>query len=120
MKAQISLEHIGASQDARMYSLGRLAGWKSSRRPWVAEIVGKFPSGKLDREFIDGKNGYLHSNSKGSRGVNVVFILETNKLYQVHFYSSWKSCCEYFCAVTENGDIKKLTESEANEWLKFL
>lgn len=100
-----------------MLSTSRFFGGKPIRRPWVAEIIGKHQSKKLDRVFLCSDKDYKNSNSTGSRGVYLNFILETNRLYEVHYYTSWKNSDDYFCAVTENGDIRKLTEDEVKEWL---
>ena len=120
VKALLSLEYIGESQDAKMRGLGRLIGGAPSRSPWVAEIIGRFPSGKLERAFVASNKDYKNANSKGSRGVNLWFVLESDKLYEVHAYSSWKHSYNYFCAVTENGSIRNLTDQEATEWLNAL
>lgn len=120
MKAVLTLEYIGEAQDAKMRGLGRLLGGAPSRSPWVAEIIGKHPSGKLERVFLNANKDYKNANSKGSRGINLWFVLESDKLYEVHAYSSWRHSYNYFCAATANGDIQTLTDKEATEWLSAL
>lgn len=120
MKASLSIEYVGEAQDAKMRGLGRLVGGVPTRRPWVAEIVAKYASGKLERVFLQSNKDYKNANSKGSRGVNLWFVLESDKLYEVHAYSSWRHSYNHFCAVTERGDIQTLTDQEADEWLNAL
>jgi hypothetical protein len=120
MKATLGIEYIGESQDAKMRGLGRILGGAPSRNPWVAEIVGRFPSGKLERTFLNCNKDYKNANSVGSRGVTLWFTLEENKMYEVHGYASWKRSYNYFCAVTTNGKIHRLTPREATEWQNVL
>lgn len=132
MKATIELEHIGADTadwlNAMCRSFDSLGGkgfgdkfiGRPSSGPWVAEVTGKYPSGKLQRTFVRSNRDYSRANSKGSRGVYLWFVIESEKLYEVHERVSWKNSRNYFCAVTENGDIKTLTDQEATEWLNAL
>lgn len=131
MKATLELEYIGAdSADylnamCRQFNqarpgLGDSFIGRPSPGPWVAEIIDKYPSGKLRRTFVRSNRDYSRANSKGSRGVYLWFVLESDKLYEVHARTSWKGSCNYFCAVTEAGDINNLTDDEAKEWLSAL
>jgi hypothetical protein len=119
MKAALYIEWLGAEEDLKL-SRSPLWGGPPIRRPWVARVVGKHASGKLNRVFLEGSKDNKHSNSKGSRGVNLCFILETNYLYEVRRHLSWRSSKQYFCAVTELGDVVELSEKEAMEWLSAL
>jgi hypothetical protein len=95
-------------------------GGSPLRKPWVAELVGRYPSKKYIRNFLQGSINYEKSNGCGSRGVELSFILETDRLYQVHNNVSWKKSVDRFFAVTEAGDLKELTVDEAMEWLNLL
>ena len=130
MKSTLSLEYIGEAQDARLslYSkmidhvsvgLGdQVIGKKGLRKPWVAEITGTDPKYGFQRAFLKGNWQRKRSNSTGSRGVEIWFNLESDKLYEVKSSVSWKSIDRYFCIVSETGCIKKLTEMDAIKWLK--
>lgn len=128
MKAALSLEHIGANTHDELAMFQRLEIAYGIRPcqdrqikigPWVSEIF-KDANGSINRKTLYGKRDYSRANSKGSRGVMVNYVLEENKLYLVRDPRSWKSVDVYYAAVTENGDVKKLTEDEAIEWLKFI
>jgi hypothetical protein len=119
MKAPLILEWIGGEEERRLLS-SPLWGGPPIRKPWVAEVVGRYNSGKLKRDFLSGAYDYSDSNSSGSRGIKLCFILESNKLYEVHSYASWRSAVNYFCAVTEAGDIMRLNNNEVDEWLNAI
>ncbi len=82
------------------------------RMPWVAELTAEHPRFKFEREFLDWSKDYEHANSRGSRGVRAIYILETGKVYEVFEKTSWKSSHRYFCRVTPEGDIVKITADE--------
>jgi len=128
MKATLSLEYIGESCDARLilesmkldYAFGgnfgkAVIGNTKARRPWVAEIVDKSDKFGFDRRFLKGKIQYAGSNSTGSRGVELWFILESEHLYEVKRYTSWKSSERYFCTVTPSGGIALIVD--VDQWL---
>jgi len=126
MKAQINLEYIGMNIIQNLDSLDNeliRLGVKIDKRltpsgPWVAEVykMGEY----VAFNYLNGKRDYTNSNSKRSRGVMVCYTIESNKLYAVYQKTSWRSSEKYFCAVTENGDIYKLTNAEAMEWLNSM
>lgn len=130
MKATLKLEYIGAdSADllnamCRQFNqaepgLGDRFIGRPKSRPWVAEIIGGSRT-HPDREFVSSKRDYSEANSKGSRGVYLWFLLETDKLYQVHERVSWKNSRRYFVAVREDGEIYTLNDEEVDEWLSAL
>jgi len=80
------------------------------RSSWVAEIQGPDPQYGLSRKFLRGKIDYSKSNSKGSRGIFIEFVLSPGKIYQVKSQISWKNTDEFFCTVGETGDIIRLDE----------
>ncbi len=80
---------------------------------WVAEITGTDQKYKYARRFLGYKKDYSRSNSKGSRGLYAEYILESDRIYDVKDFKN-----RYFCTVNEEGDIKRLTETEVQEWVK--
>lgn len=46
---------------------------------------------RINRSFLRGRRDYSQSNSKGSRGVREVFLLEDGGVYEAEFRTSWKS-----------------------------
>lgn len=80
---------------------------------WVAEITGTDPKLKFKREFLRFKKDYSRSNSVGSRGVYANYILESDHIYDVKDHKD-----RYYCTVTDNGNIVRLSEDEVREWLK--
>lgn len=117
MKAALRLEWIGAEEGRRLSST-MLWGGPPLRKPWVAELTGFYASGKPIRRFVDSHTDYRSANAKGSRGVFLTFILETDRLYHVHECISWRRSNDYLCAITEQGNIVELTNSQGVEWLK--
>ncbi len=131
MKATLSLEFIGADSadwhNAMTKQFNQIApGFgdyfvgRANTGPWVAEILGRHSHFKLDRRFLPSKRDYSRANSKGSRGVYLWYILESDKLYEVNARVSWKNTNRYFVAVDESGGIYHLTNEEVEEWLNAL
>ena len=131
MKATLSLEFIGADSadflNAMTKSFNQVApgmgDWmigRSKGGPWVAEILGRHEHFKLDRSFLRSNRDYSRANSKGSRGVYLWHILESDKLYEVNARVSWKNSERYFCAVSESGEIYTLNDEEVETWLNAL
>jgi len=80
---------------------------------WVAEIAGTHQKYKYDRRFLRYNKDYSRSNSKGSRGVFAMYILESGHLYDVKDHKN-----RYFCTVDNDGNIIKIPQSEVDQWLK--
>lgn len=130
MKATLCLEYIGESGDAQiaLYSgkldgifpgLGVAAfGGKNPRKPWVAEIVGYHGKYGFERSFLPSKRNYSRANSSGSRGVELWFVLEFGKVYEVKAPQSWRSIDRYFCRVNDDGDIIRMSKDEVGSWLR--
>lgn len=117
MKATLSLEYIGGNTWDVLRRFEPGSDWPG---PFVKKAVAQKQDGTPFFEVIYGKRDYSKANSKGSRGVYVWYILESGWLYYVKEPRSWKSVDFYWCAVTENGDVYKMSESEAQEWLSNL
>jgi hypothetical protein len=128
MKASLSLEFIGASTHDYLKGAERtleILGMKLDPEdrvrggPWVAEVQRRSDGGiKLD--FLWGKRDYAKANSKGTRGVYVHYVLEQDRLYWVQSPQSWKSTIRYYAAVTPSGEVRRLTDEEAQEWRSAL
>lgn len=130
MKATLCLEYIGESGDAQiaLYSgkldtafqgLGDVAfGCKNPRKPWVAEIIGYHGKYGFERKFLPSKRNYSRANSSGSRGVELWFVLESGKVYEVKAPRSWRSVDRYFCRVDDDGEIIRMSKDEVGSWLR--
>lgn len=131
MKASLRLEFIGANDfDAirgavRMMNtiipgLGDAFAGDMPRGPYVAEIAWNAESMQFSRRYLPSQRDYSKANSKGSLGVMLCFILESDRLYEVHSRISWRNSETYYAAVAEDGSVYRLKESEAQEWLNAL
>lgn len=131
MKASIRLELFGdnAVQMHRFYQnmiddyvmpgLGTATFGKGpGPSSWVAEITGEHPRFKLDRQFLKAKKDYSCANSKGSRGVFAVYILESGKYYDIKEQKSWKNSRRYYAKVNDDGDVVEVGDEEVAQWLK--
>lgn len=117
MKATLALEYIGEAQDARLALMagvidqvipgmsGGLIGLSRPRKPWVAQILGKDPRYGLARRFLPANWQRQRANGNGSRGVELWFVLESGRLYEVNAPVSWRSTERYFCTVADTGKI---------------
>lgn len=129
MKTTLCLEAIGDDQthymrlwrnvvDHVIPGLGSAVTGSIPQPCWVAEITGTDHKYKYKRKFLHGKKDYQKSNSKGSRGVYIWYILESGKHYEVKERVSWSRSKRYFIKVTDAGDIVWSTELEVESWLK--
>lgn len=115
MRASLVIEAIGHStvQMMRVWKgalseagLGRAAhaalGDPLDFARWgVCEVDG---TGRKVRQVF-GRTDYSQANRKGSRGVRIWYALESGKRYKVRAPESWSATDEYFCRITEAGDI---------------
>jgi hypothetical protein len=123
MKAQLALEHIGAFKydTVRRIHAGKERITPSRMRdiaigtfymkPWVADITDA-------RQELRYNKDVSQANGAFTRGVYLWFILESGRLYEVFEMLSWTRTSKYWCTVTENGDIQKLSFEEKEQWLK--
>ena len=79
---------------------------------WVAKITGLYGNDGLKRDFLYGKRDYTKSNSKGTRGIFLWYVLESGNFYEVSSPISWSRLERYFCTVSEEGEINKITKRE--------
>ena len=87
-------------------------------KPWVAEIMGVYRSGKLSRRFLNGNTDYSRANSVGSRGVFKVYYLADGKPHEINERYSWKGWRRYFC-VPHEGELLAVTEEWVREWVSM-
>jgi len=129
VKASLKIEAIGNNsyQEMRLYRLVMnecfpsagdilLPGMKKNY--WVAKICGVDNKFGYAREFIRGKTDYRNANSKGSRGVYIYYILESDNIYEILQPITWIKSKRWFCQVDENGDIIEIDKESVNQWLK--
>lgn len=76
--------------------------------------------GRIIGEQIWGKRDYSRANSAGTRFVYVCYVLDENELYWIKSPQSWRSVSYYFAAVTPTGEVKRISDEEAEEWLSDL
>lgn len=125
MKASLKIEAIGddtellvANHAKRLSqvvgrSLARAFIADIPRRSWCAEITGRDQRFGYRRVFLPCKRDYREANSKGSRGVYKLYILESgDHIYEVSNPISWRHADRYFCRVTEGGEIERLTQED--------
>ena len=104
MFAVIDLEWIGHDQPIREV--------RGLRRPWVAELT---PEGR--RFLRPHHTDYRDANSVGSRGVYLLFHLESGRVYEIKHYTSWRSFSRRTVRVTDDGDIVPVPANEVDRWL---
>lgn len=89
----------------------------AKRLPWIAEVVGLDARYGFSRRFIGGQKDYTESNSVGSRGVYIHYILESGKIYEVAKMTSWKKQERYFFRLDDDGTEQQLTAVEVRSCL---
>lgn len=130
MKASLMLERVGDGYDWQIErARGRamvnaiapgLGNWLVGGNPravWVAEITGADPRYGLARQFLKPKIDHTHANSAGTRGVYACYTLESGRVYEVRAWRSWRTEDRYFCRVSDDGDIIRITRDEVDAWL---
>lgn len=131
MKASLRLEFLGSNDFDAIRGAGRMVNAIAPglgeafigdipRGPYVAEITWNAELMSFARRYLPSQRDYSKSNSKGSRGVMLCFIIESDRLYEVHSRISWRNSETYYAAVAEDGSIYRLKENEAQQWLNAL
>ncbi|MFA7121499.1 MAG: hypothetical protein WC277_08445 [Bacilli bacterium] len=129
MKATLKLELIGGREptsfliprrvlNAASPGMGDTLIGKPDPLLWVAEIVGTDAKYGYARRFLRGDYDYSHANAKGTRGIFVWFLLESGRVYDVKSPFSWSRTERYFCRVTSDGDIEKISQEDVEAWLE--
>jgi len=122
MKAILEIEAIGENLDSYL----RIASAKADSIIvglgdavfYVPQRFGVYEITRRGPRKLFGKTDYSRSNSRGSRGVYKYYELESGHYYFVRSPMSWSRTDEYFCAVNNDGDIKRIAVKEVSEWLK--
>jgi hypothetical protein len=78
---------------------------------WAAEITGRDPRYRYARKFLSYKKDYSEANSKGSRGVYAIYILDDGKIYEVKDFKD-----RYFCIV-QDWEIVQVSREYVEYWL---
>jgi hypothetical protein len=110
MKAALKIEAIGHGDYSTMRFFSNLF---DEALPGIGKAVigqplkrwGVWEINASRLKEICGKTDYSGSNSKGSRGVHVHYVLESGRKYLVRSPVSWKRSDTYVCHVGEEGDI---------------
>lgn len=84
----------------------------NGKAPWVAKITGLTENGKFSRNFLRGSTDYTYANNSGSRGIYRWYHLRSGRVYEIANRQSWKEMERYFCCVTEDGEIVRMTGQE--------
>lgn len=128
MKYALALEAIGADRAAyaklKRHGLAQIEPGRESRylgklnhrQPWVAEITG----GRyiwLDRRFLKGQRDYRNSNSVGSRGIMIYYLLDEGPLYEVFQRLTWTHSDRYYCRIVA-GRLERITQEEVDRCLR--
>jgi hypothetical protein len=79
---------------------------------WVAEITGRDPKYQYARRFLRYKKDYSQSNSKGTRGIYAVYIIDDGRIYEVKDNKE-----QYFCVV-QNWEIRQVDLEYVEVWLR--
>lgn len=124
MKAILRVEAIGKDMVDAMYLERRKYGaalgssvanltfyWPA--RYWCAEVLTADSHQRLRARY-----DYSRANSVGSRGVYACYELDSAHLYEVSSPQSWARTTQFFCTVTDDGDIRRLSPEEVAEWLR--
>lgn len=113
MKATLGLEMIGGRPLRTHTGIHLIDDLFDMPYPcWIAEIKGFGIKYRFDREFVQGNTDYSKSNSKGTRGVFIWYVLESGHIYEVKEPLSWSRIEQYFCRVSDEGEIVKISEKE--------
>lgn len=122
---ELALEAIGDAQNQQMRGytqmMDKLSGRRDTaslkpRRPWVAEVIDRYPCGKLKIVWLQGRKDYANANSIGSRGVMVWYTLHDGRVYWVNKLTSWSGSDRYYCRIA-NGIEIRMTDEEACAWV---
>lgn len=116
MLSCVRYEAIGWGAPGGRYDIAQAfadAFTRNIRKPWCARVVGFFPSGKPRYEFLRGIIDYRNSNSRMTRGVEMVFYPESGGIYHGHYFTSWKSSRDVWFRVSDDGDVIEMPEAAA-------
>lgn len=84
---------------------------------WVREVVG-FGERGLEYHELKGQMDYSEANSVASRGAYKRFFVKPCRLYHVSSPKTWRRTDEYFCTISDRGEICRMAFDEALKWLQ--
>ena len=67
---------------------------------------------------LGGHRDYRNANSKGTRGVMVVYTLDEGVIYWIKAPLSWRSSDRYFAVVDPEGNILRMDREAALKWAR--
>lgn len=126
MKALLKLECIGDGLELPLnnYRLDKLFlqrygpfRFKSHKRYWVAEITGVDTEGQFIKRMVPHKRSYREATASGNRGIYAYYTLEDGRVYEVSAPITWQREDRYFCRVTPDGCIVRISRKEVEGWL---
>jgi len=115
LKLELIGDQWGLKKETQLLTRIFLGGIPPSA--WVAEIAGKSDRYGYERQFLKCKKDYSKSNSTGTRGVYVFYILQSGHCYEVKCRISWKRGDRYFCRI-EGTELIRMSKEEVDQWLK--
>lgn len=99
-------------------------GWTSHHAtrapmPWCAEITGPDPVHRYQRRFITARVEHPWRTGDTTRPVTYWWTLDHGRLYQARWLTSTRrgAWVTRWFTVTEDGDLRDLTEEEVAAWL---
>lgn len=118
MKASLELRAVGtedlaaAPETVRMGQRGRAMRRAQAikAKAWVAELIPNLDA--VSRQFVRGK---LDRTRIG--GAYVLYVLESGRIYEVSSPTRPFATERYYCRVTDDGDIIRITREEVDQWL---
>lgn len=109
MKANIKIEAIGHGNDQLFKFWGMVLDECVCRGlSKIIEMPTRYGVWKVVGDNmieVRGRTDYSQSNSKGTRGVYINYILDGGKIYYVNNPISWKCVERFFATVDQSGNI---------------
>ncbi|WP_280381421.1 hypothetical protein [Nocardia wallacei] len=119
--ADVLAAEIALVPDVRPHPEGFKARFSSekigTKRPWLAEITGRTPTYRFQRQFLRADIDYSQANSKGTRGVEYSWTLGVNRVYEAAWAPSWTQWVQVYLRADPAGDIVEIDEEEVLAWL---
>jgi hypothetical protein len=120
VRASFKAEAIGLTpmlaRTARQIGIDREMHRKT--RPWVAELLGLDDRHGYRRRFLKAKVDYSEANGAGTRGVWYYWLLESGKVYEARFRTSWSmNMHTRFVLVDDAGEIVDIPPTEIDDLL---
>lgn len=122
MKQIFTAEAIGLRPEEerrhRRISEDALRQANRDARPYVDELTGLMLSGAFLRQRLKPKADYAEANSRGTRGVRLVWTLEAGPVYHARYRTTWEQWHDRYLTIGPDGRMIDTTEEEARSWLE--